>query len=279
MALVQSTRSLRAIIISRGHSHEKSHLTLSTQDRKFTDPVRSVLGWGSILIAFLLTSCGFNTIRGSGNVISEARNVSDFDRVVLGGSGQLVITQSGDEALTVDAEDNIMQYVTTEVRNGTLFLGIDSPSGTSIQTTQSIHYILDVDDLIGLKVSGSGSATSQSLETSRLELVVSGSGDVGIDSLTAETADINLSGSGEVELMGQVEEQVVDINGSADYNAEALGSDIASITIGGSGAATVWISDTLDASVAGSGSVNYYGNPVTDVSTSGSGRVTSLGER
>jgi len=266
--------------------------TLSTQDRKYTDPVpsagrtapsradgivmpvsprslpnelgrypaaakswrgrqsvtrragRSVLGWGSILIGFLLTACGFNIIRGSGIVVNEARNVSDFDSVVMGGSGEVVITQSGDEALTVEAEDNIMQYVTSEVRNGTLFLGIEGPNGATISTTRPIRYILNVDDLVGLKISGSGSATTQSLETSRLELVVSGSGDVRIDSLIAETADVLLSGSGEVELMGQVEEQVVDINGSADYNAEALGSDIASLTISGSGWYARWEIET-----------------------------------
>ena len=61
-------------------------------------------------------------------------------------------------------------------------------------------YILDVDDMVGLKISGSGSATTQSLETSRLELVVSGSGEVRIESLIAETADVLLSGSGKVDM-------------------------------------------------------------------------------
>ena len=137
-----------------------------------------------------------------------------------------------------------MQYVTSEVRNGTLFLGIEGPNGAIISTTRPICYILDVDDMVSLKISGSGSATTQSLETSRLELVVSGSGEVCIESLIAETADVLLSGSGKVELMGQVEEQVVDINGSADYNAEALGSDIASLTISGSGWCARWEIET-----------------------------------
>ena len=40
-------------------------------------------------------------LRGSGNIVTETRGVSDFDRVSMTGSGRVIITQSDVESLTV----------------------------------------------------------------------------------------------------------------------------------------------------------------------------------
>lgn len=50
--------------------------------------------------------------RGSGTVITESRDLSDFNEVVLQGSGEVVVTVDGTEALTIEAEDNIMPLLT-----------------------------------------------------------------------------------------------------------------------------------------------------------------------
>jgi hypothetical protein len=67
------------------------------------------------------------TIEGSGNVESESRDVSGFDEVDLRGVGNLSIRQTGSESLSVEAEDNVLPKITTEVVNGRLIL---SPSPT-----------------------------------------------------------------------------------------------------------------------------------------------------
>jgi hypothetical protein len=55
------------------------------------------------LVALVLMSCGtvnigFRTVRGSGNLISEERAVSGYERVVVQGSGDLYIEQGSEEA-------------------------------------------------------------------------------------------------------------------------------------------------------------------------------------
>ena len=229
------------------------------------------------LVVFLLSACSLRTNRGSGDLITESRDVRDFDRVSLTGSGEVVITQTGEESLTVETDDNLMQYVRTEVTGGTLNLGIDT-DGRSISPTR-LRFTLTVKDVDGLKISGSGDITTGDFDTERLEVEVSGSGDVRIDALTVENVVVRISGSGDVELAGEATGQDIDISGSGKYRAGDLSSAEAKVTISGSGDATVWVTDSLDVRISGSGSVDYFGNPTTDLSGSGSGKIKSLGEK
>ena len=229
------------------------------------------------LVVFLLSACGIGTVRGSGKLIAEARDVRDFDRVDLSGSGEVLITQSEEESLTVETDDNIMQYITTEVKGRTLELGVDI-KGKGISPTR-LRFTLNVKDLVGLNISGSGEITAGGLDTERLDVSVSGSGQVRVDSLKAENVDVRISGSGDVELAGEASRQDVDINGSGDYRAGDLRGETVEITISGSGDTTVWATGSLDVSINGSGSAEYYGSPTVDHSGSGSGKLQSLGEK
>ena len=230
------------------------------------------------IVISLLSACGFRIIRGSGKLVTESRSVSNFDRVSLSGSGEVIITQSGAESLTVETDDNVIKYVTTEVRGGTLYLGFDTKEPTSVSPTR-LRFDLNVKDLVGLKISGSGDITAASLDTDRLEVGVSGSGDVQIDALTTEEVEVTISGSGDVELAGEATGQDVTISGSGGFHAVGLEGETVDVTISGSGSATVWATESLDVRISGSGSVKYYGSPTVNLSGSGSGKIRGLGEK
>ena len=229
-----------------------------------------------IAIALLVCACGLRAVRGSGKLITESRDVSDFERVSLTGSGEVILIQGEEESLTVETDDNVMRYVTSEVTGGTLTLGTES--GKLISATR-LRFTLGVKDLAGLRVSGSGNITAERVDTDRLQVQVSGSGDVRIDALTADEVTVRITGSGDVELAGQVTGQDVTISGSGKYRGGDLRSETVALKISGSGNATLWVTESLDARLTGSGSASYYGNPTTDVSGSGSGKVKGLGDK
>jgi hypothetical protein len=230
----------------------------------------------AILIAscVLLGACSLNVVRGSGKRVTESRPVSGIDRVVLAGSGDVILTQGDGESLSVETDDNLLEHITTEVSGGTLTLG--TKKGVNVRPTR-LRFTLTVVDLDGITVSGSGTVDVKRFDTDDLEVQVSGSGDVRVDALTADTTTVRIGGSGSVELAGQVSGQEVTISGSGKYRGEDLRSETASVTIGGSGDATLWANDSLDARVAGSGTVRYYGDPQTSTSGSGSGRIRRVG--
>lgn len=66
----------------------------------------------SPVVAFAV---GSTVINGSGNSATERREVSDFDSVSLAGDGALVLTQDGTESLVVEADDNILPVIATDI--------------------------------------------------------------------------------------------------------------------------------------------------------------------
>jgi len=228
-----------------------------------------------VIITLVLTAC--NAVRGSGNVETEERTVSGFSGIDLSGSGEVTVTQGEVESLTIEAEDNLIPLIETEVRNGTLVIG--PKDNTALMPTKPIRFLVSMPNIDNLAVSGSGEIFAESVTTDNLELDINGSGDIDIEQLRAESLTADISGSGNLTLAGAVTEQRIDIGGSGEYKGDGLESDTAVVAIGGSGKATIWVNELLDAEVDGSGEVNYYGSPTVNQDISGSGDVNSLGGR
>jgi len=202
--------------------------------------------------------------------------VGDFTGVALAGIGELTIEVGERESLRIEAEDNLIQYFETEVRNGTLEIGIRD--GVNLNSTRPVRFYLTVEELDTVVLSGSGNIEAPDLEAQRFSVTISGSGDVEMGDLSADILNVTISGSGNLDIAGgRVEEQDITISGSGEYQAGDLSSESVQITISGSGNATVWATESLDVRISGSGSVNYYGNPRTTFSGSGSGKLRSLG--
>lgn len=213
----------------------------------------------------------FNIVVGSGNVVRESRDVRDFDTIVLGGSGAVFIAQTGEESLTIEAEDNILPLLSTEVHNHRLELG--TRHGATITLHSPVRYHVSVKSLRGLVISGSGKAELSTLTTDTLAATISGSGKVEAMALTTETLEVSIPGSGSVSLAGQAARQEIAISGSGAYDAPDLTSNSTRVRISGSGSATLTVRETLDVRISGSGSVRYHGQPTVTKSISGSGSV------
>jgi Putative auto-transporter adhesin, head GIN domain len=187
----------------------------------------------------------------SSNVTSESREVSGFNEVELKGIGNLSIEQAESESLTVEADEDVIPKIRTEVKNNRLI--ISPRRNTSINTTEPINYKLTVKDLDALKVSGSGDVKAEGISTDDLA--------------------VTISGTGNIKISGKADSQDVEISGSGDYLAEDLESKEAKIDVGGSGSAIVNVSEELEAGVSGSGSVEYVGDPAVKQNVSGAGGV------
>ncbi|MFN8493711.1 MAG: head GIN domain-containing protein [Caldilineaceae bacterium] len=232
------------------------------------------------LLALWFAACVPTLIYGSGRVVTEQRTVHNFNGVTLSGSGELTILQGDDEALTIEAEDNIMPHISSDVRNGVLLLGFVHKAWFQVlEPTQSIKFTLTVKELTHLTLSGSGSVTAAQLTTDQLAAAISGAGDVAINQLRANHLTAAISGSGSANLAGKVVDQTVDISGNGQYQADNLESQTAKVTISGAGEMTLWVQKQLDADISGSGAVRYYGDPQTNTHSAGSGSFKRLGNK
>ncbi len=234
-----------------------------------------------IIAGFSLSACqNLNVVRGSGNLISETRSVSGFDAIKLDGTGRLIITQGTTESLEIEAEDNILDELTSEVQGKTLMLGFqDQPWRTTLLPTKGIVYRLTVKDLTGITINGAGDLEMDSLETDSLDMTLNGASQVKIKALNAEELSVEISGTGTITLGGAVSIQSVKIDGAGNYQAENLQTQSTMIDINGLGNGTVWATDTLDINIDGGGSLRFYGSPAVTQEINGLGNIDNLGEK
>ena len=277
-----------------------------------------------VLTLVFVSACGvagfgFRTIEGSGVIISEKRDVSNFDRVEVCCGMHLYLTQGDEETLLVTADDNLMDEIETRILDNRLVVEYRLKTNVSYRTTEPVRLELTVIDIDAVSISGGGWIESPIIETDsfdldlsgggdgyfaeltadRMDIHISGGGDVEadtvnvknlninlsggsdatIDDLVAETLNLEVSGSGRAEILGSVVDQDLNLSGGSDYQAGDLESMYTTINSSGGGDSIVWVVEKLDADISGGGNLEYYGNPQINSSTSGGSNITSLGER
>lgn len=227
---------------------------------------------GIVFMGYMMIGAGLmESEKGSGKLISESRMVSNFDRIVLAVSGDVIIHQGEEESLSIKTDENIMAHIITEVKNKTLYLE-HADNIRNINPTRLI-FTLHLKKLSGVEISGSGDVMSKNIVSEDLELAINGSGDMQFDSLKAKAVDVLISGSGDVELRGTAASQNIKIHGSGDFTGGDLRGETVNVRINGSGDAVVWATEELNVHNSGSSSVEYYGNPNVEFTNNGSGDI------
>jgi hypothetical protein len=223
--------------------------------REISTMLRTVAALLSLLV---LAACNWSDtyggpmIKGSGNLKTETRVVEKFTTIVVSGSANLEIEQTGEESLELTVDDNLLPLFTTEVRDGTLFIGVAegkrltwNGKGPRIKVT--------VRELRKLKVSGAVSVKATKLDT---------------DSLS-----ISISGAGSASIAGRSDNLSITISGAGSLDAVNLHAKRAKVIVSGAGDVTVNASDELDARVSGAGNIWYVGSPKLQSRVSGAGSI------
>jgi hypothetical protein len=205
-----------------------------------------------IVLVFACSGCiisGFKrSIKGSGTLQTEERNVPQFEGISVAGSFDVKVRCGEKQKVVVSCDDNLLPYIITEVDNGTLEIYTDDP----IKPKAGNEIIISAGSIKSFSIAGSSDSILKEIST--------------------ESFTLDIAGSGDIILTGKTSDFMVDIAGSGDVNAKDLIAENVSIDIAGSGDAIVSASKKLSVDIAGSGDVTYYGNPhevTTDVAGSG----------
>lgn len=218
-----------------------------------------------LLVAALLLLAGgcstFETtggrIVGSGVMTSETRPLADVTGVKLASIGAVEVVVGPDQSIVIEAEDNLIPFITTEVSDGVLTIG--TRDETSLEPTRSLRFIVTV---------------------GRVELAeISGAGTLSIDDPENDRIDLSVPGAGTISVSGEVDHLTASISGTGAVEAARLAADDVVVEVSGAGSATVWALNTLDVTLSGVGNVSYWGEPTVDQTITGIGDLRSLGDR
>lgn len=238
-----------------------------------TTSLRRALLLGALSLSGAAMAWG-DAVNGSGRVATENRPVAAFDAVAVAGAIDVELRQSGQEALSVSADDNVLPLIETVVEADRT-LHIRFKRGASVSTRTPVKVKVDVVRLVALSAAGSGQLRIAGLKTPALKLSIAGSGDARFDDLKVDAFEARIAGSGSVVARGSAGQAKLTISGSGDIDLLPLAADDVKVSIAGSGDAKVTANRSLQVSIAGSGDVVWAGT-ATDVKSkvAGSGQVT-----
>jgi hypothetical protein len=217
---------------------------------------------------------------GSGKIASETRPVSDFNAVAIRYPADVVIRQGESESLTIEADDNLLPQLRTQVSSGRLIIDNSEQNWNKrVNATQPVRITLIVKDLGDLDLSGAGNVRIEGLHTADLKVWISGAGELSLTDIAVTTLFCNSSGAASITATGTADTLTLEISGAGKFLAPDLSTQNADVQISGVGDASVWAKSKLTVDISGAGSVRYYGSPQVTQRISGAGSVNKSGDK
>ena len=218
-------------------------------------------------------------ISGSGNILAETREVSGFDAVNLEYPAKVLISQGKVESVKIEAEDNLLPDLKTQVKNSTLEIFYKKTNDRHVNPTKPVLITIVVKNLADVNFSSAGELKIDGLKTDSLDIDLNGAGNLELNDINIKKLSVNLSGAGSTTASGTADELDVNISGFGDFKGADLHGKTANVNISGAGSATVWTDEKLDAEISGAGSVNYYGAAKVNKQINGIGSISYLGNK
>lgn len=219
------------------------------------------------------TSCKHNIhfgngIDGSGNIITEKRNVSEKFTKISASTGVNVIVEQGSPAeVEVETDDNLIEYIVTEVENGTLIVKIDG----NIDMMTTINVRVKMETISSLESSSGSSITSKNTLKGTSIALKSSSGSEIEAELEYESVSCESTSGSEIKASGKALRLETKSSSGSEIDASNLAANevYAQSTSGSS--TTVKPILKLDGKASSGSDINYVKEPksITKDETSG----------
>ncbi len=212
-------------------------------------------------------------ISGNGHMKKETRPAGRaFDEISSSGKYRILLKQGSTHAIEIEADENILPYLETEIDDNELSL--HPKKGYNISPSKPITVWITLANLKEINASGQAEiVTEGTFKGASLETNFSGRVDAKLN-VQYEKLEVAISGSGKMKLSGRADQAEIAVSGSGEVDAPEMQSQHMELQISGSGNASVNVSKKLEVAISGSGNVKYRGNPSIEQMVSGRGKVT-----
>jgi len=203
----------------------------------------------ALATTLLLTGgCRWVGVKGNGDIKTDTRQVQDFTTMEADGAFHVTWT-TGAPALTITTDENLLEYIRTNVSDNKLRIDWVKP----LRATGGIKINIASSALHGAELNGAVRLTAANVNGQNFFLEANGATRVNLD--------------------GSVDALVASLNGASRLDAEKLQTRSAELSINGAGRADVSASEMLKVAVSGAGKVTYKGSPKVRKEINGAGSV------
>jgi hypothetical protein len=227
-----------------------------------------------VVLILSLTSCMngqfWKTVEGHGRVVTRDRKTDSFTGIKVSSGIDVYLKQGNDESVSVEADENLHEYILTEVRGGVL----NVYSEYNIRSAERKRVYVTMKEVQSVRTSSAGDVIGESpINTDRLELSASSAGDIKLD-VSAKMIDVDISSSGDISLTGETDKLRADLSSAGDLKAYDLMAREADISVSSAGDADVNVSERITARASSAGDINYKGDPkYVDAHSSSAGGI------
>lgn len=212
-----------------------------------------------ILLSFTVytQAQGWKSVSGNGHVVSKERKTDSFTGLKVSSGVDVYLKQGDNTSITVEADENLHEYILTEVRNGVLNVYTEE----NIRDAERKRVYVTMKDISSVRVTSAGDVFGESPVNSKmLELSASSAGDIKLD-VNCENLDIDISSSGDITVKGKTDVLKADLSSAGDLNAFDLLAREAEVSVSSAGDANINVSEKLNARASSAGDINYRGDP------------------
>ncbi|MDZ7738359.1 MAG: head GIN domain-containing protein, partial [Bacteroidales bacterium] len=233
-----------------------------------------------LLMIFLITvsmvSCAdaqtWNRVTGNGNVQTEERKASPFTGIKTSSGIDVFLSQGNGHSIVVEADENLIEYIVTEIDNGILRV---YPDNISIRGTRTMRVYVTMENVEYLHTSSAGDIIGETpVRTEKLKISTSSSGDVKLEVYASELL-LKTSSAGDITLKGTADYVEASTSSAGDIKAYDLEVREADLSASSAGDIKITVTERMRARASSAGDIHYQGNPqFVDARSSSGGDVT-----
>lgn len=230
--------------------------------------------FAGLLLAVLIIASGpllAQRLTGNKNVVSQERTVENFNGINVGGAFVVFFTQKNEVTLKVEADENLMDAITTKVKGDHLHI-----SSSGLRNATKLNIYVTAPELNYINVSGAARFEGQNtLSAANLELIASGASEVNLD-LEADELIVDASGASDVKIGGTVNTSFISASGASDVKARDLQSGTSTAEASGASNISVNSNQKVFKKTSGAGDVKVFGDPAIEVYEGGAVKTRTI---
>ena len=188
-------------------------------------------------------------VSGSGNRQKQKRDVGSFSAISTEGAFHLEVVSQATPSLEIEADDNVLALISTDVSNNKLTI----KSNKSYSVSEPVRIKIGVANLDNMSANGAGK--------------------IDVTHLKNEKFTLEVNGAPSVTLEGETNLVEIDASGAANIVTTKLWAKRAMVESKGVSQVEVRAAEQLDVTVSGPSNVVYSGDPVVNKTVNGPGSV------